>query len=52
MSQQIQVISESPVVKRLMWGGLLALVGAVASVVAHRLAARIWWQLFEEEPPE
>lgn len=43
---------ENEVLKRLLWSGLLATVGALASVVAHRAAARIWLRLFGEEPPE
>lgn len=39
-------------IKRLMWSGLLAGVGALASVVAHRLATQVWLRLFDEEPPE
>jgi hypothetical protein len=45
-------MSESPVVKRLMWSGLLAGLGAVASVATTRLAALIWKRAFGEEPPE
>jgi hypothetical protein len=43
---------ENDVIKRLMWSGLLAGVGALSSVIAHRLAARVWQRLFDEEPPE
>jgi len=43
---------ENDVIKRLMWSGLLAGAGALASVVAHRLAARVWVALLGEEPPE
>jgi hypothetical protein len=43
---------ENDVVKRLMWSGLLAGLGALASVIAHRVAARVWVRLFGEEPPE
>lgn len=43
---------ENEVIKRLMWSGLLAGVGALASVVAHRLATQVWLRLFDEEPPE
>jgi hypothetical protein len=43
---------ESEVVKRLMWSGLLAAVGLLASAVAQRFAARVWVALFGEEPPE
>jgi hypothetical protein len=43
---------ENEIVKRLMWSGLLAATGALASVVANRLAVVIWRRLFDEEPPE
>ncbi len=39
-------------VKRLMWSGLLAGLGALSSLVAQRAAAIVWRRLFEEEPPE
>jgi hypothetical protein len=45
-------VSESPLVKRLMWSGLLAGLGAVASVATTRVAALIWKRAFGEEPPE
>jgi hypothetical protein len=38
--------------KRLMWSGLLAGVGALSSIVAQRVAARVWRSVFGEEPPE
>lgn len=43
---------ENELVKRLMWSGLLAGVGALASIVTQRAAALIWRRLFDEEPPE
>jgi hypothetical protein len=43
---------ESDVVKRLMWSGLLAGIGALTSIVTMRLAAVIWRRVFDEEPPE
>jgi hypothetical protein len=43
---------ESDIVRRLVWAGLLAGTGALASIVAHRLSTAIWWRLFNEEPPE
>ena len=39
-------------VKRLAWAGLLAGVGALASIVTTRLAAVIYRQVFGEDPPE
>ena len=39
-------------VKRLMWSGLLAGVGALSSIIAQRVATRVWQRLFDEEPPE
>ena len=38
--------------KRLMWSGLLAGLGALAGMVTERLAARVWQRVFDEEPPE
>jgi hypothetical protein len=43
---------ESDLVKRLMWSGLLAGIGAVASIATQRLAVMIWMRAFGEEPPE
>jgi hypothetical protein len=40
------------IVKRLVWTGLVAGTGALASVVAMRLSAAIWRQIFDEDPPE
>jgi hypothetical protein len=45
-------VKEGEVVKRLMWSGLLAGIGAISSVVAQRAAAVVWRRLFDEEPPE
>ena len=45
-------MSESPLVKRLMWSGLLAGLGALASVATTRAAALIWKRAFGEAPPE
>lgn len=37
--------------KRLMWSGLLAGVGALSTIVAHRIAEAIWIRVFDEDPP-
>ena len=43
---------QNELVKRLMWSGLLAGLGAVASVATMRLATVIWRRLYGEDPPE
>jgi len=43
---------ENDTVKRLMWSGLLAGMSALSSIVAHRVAGKVWMRLFDEEPPE
>jgi hypothetical protein len=43
---------ENEMMKRLVWSGLLAGLGALASVVTTRVAATIWRRAFGEEPPE
>jgi hypothetical protein len=43
---------ENEMVKRLMWSGLLAGLGAASSVLVQRIAAQVWRRLFDEEPPE
>ena len=43
---------DNDIVRKLIWTGLLAATGALASVVAHRLSATIYERMFNEEPPE
>jgi hypothetical protein len=43
---------DNAVMKRLMWSGLVAGVGALAAVAANRVAAVIWRRVFDEDPPE
>lgn len=45
-------LMENDMVKRLMWSGLLAGLGALSSIVAQRTAALVWRRFFDEEPPE
>jgi hypothetical protein len=45
-------MTDNDVVKRLIWAGLLAGLGALASVVTSKLAAVIWRRAFGEDPPE
>jgi hypothetical protein len=43
---------EGDLVKRLMWSGLLAGLGALASIATTRVATVIWRRAFGEDPPE
>jgi hypothetical protein len=45
-------MSDNDMVKRLVWAGLVAGVGAVASIVTTRVAAMIYRRAFGEDPPE
>jgi len=45
-------MTESPLVKRLLWSGLLAGCGALASLASTRLASLVWRRVFDEDPPE
>jgi hypothetical protein len=45
-------MTESPLIKRLLWSGLLAGIGALATLVSTRVATIIWTRVFGEEPPE
>ena len=42
---------DNDIVKRLMWGGLLAGVGALTTIVATKIATEIWLRVFKEDPP-
>lgn len=46
------LMAESDLVKRLVWSGLLAGIGALASIATQRIATMIWVRAFGEEPPE
>jgi hypothetical protein len=43
---------DNELVKRLVWSGLLAGFGALASIAASRAAALTWRRIFDEDPPE
>ena len=43
---------ENEIVRRLIWSGLLAATGAVASLLAHRASTVIWMRVFHEDPPD
>jgi hypothetical protein len=41
----------STVLRKLLWTGLYGALGAAATIVSRRTAARIWRTLTGEEPP-
>ena len=43
---------DNDLVKRLVWSGMLAGVGALTTIVANRIATAIWVKLFDEDPPD
>ena len=43
---------QSDIMRRLIWAGMLAATGALATVAAHRLSEVIWRRVFNEDPPE
>jgi hypothetical protein len=45
-------MTDNDMVKRLAWAGLVAGMGALASIVTTRLAAVIYRRAFGEDPPE
>jgi hypothetical protein len=45
-------MSDNDLVKRLAWSGMVAGVGALASIATTRIAAMIFRRIFGEDPPE
>ena len=43
---------DNELTKRLLWSGLLAGLGALASIATTKVASLIWRRVFGEDPPE
>ena len=43
---------DNEIVRRLLWAGMMAAAGALATVLANRVAAAVWVRVFGEDPPE
>ena len=43
---------DNDMVKRLIWAGLVAGLGAIASIATTRAATMIWRRIYGEDPPE
>jgi len=52
LSDRIQAMQNNEMVKRLIWSGLLAGLGALASIATTRAAGMIWRRIYGEDPPE
>jgi AcrR family transcriptional regulator len=49
---RVPALMQNELVKRLVWSGLLAGLGAIATIATTRIATAIWVRLFDEDPPE
>jgi hypothetical protein len=38
--------------KRLLWSGMLAGIGALSTILANKIATKLWIRIFDEDPPE
>ena len=47
-----RVAGDNDLVKRLLWNGLVAGIGALAAIAANRVAATVWRRVFDEDPPD
>jgi len=45
-------MARDDIAKRLIWSGLVAGLGALASIATTRAAAMIWRRIYDEDPPE
>jgi len=43
---------DNEIVKRLVWSGLLAATGALASIIAARGASILYRRIYDEDPPD
>jgi hypothetical protein len=43
---------DNEITKRLVWSGLLAAFGALASIAATRVAGIVYRRIFNEDPPD
>ena len=43
---------DNEIVRRIVWSGLLAATGALASILAARVAAVVYRRVIDEDPPD
>lgn len=42
---------QNDIVKKLVWSGIMAGVGAIVAIAARKIAEQIWIRVFNEPPP-
>ncbi len=47
-----QPVPQNEMMKRLLWSGLIAAIGAIATIAANRVATAVWRRLYDEDPPD
>jgi hypothetical protein len=50
-NERLPAAMQNDIVKKLVWSGILAGVGAVAAIAARKVAEQIWIRVFNEPPP-
>jgi hypothetical protein len=50
-NERLPAVMQNDVVKKLVWSGIMAGVGAIAAIAARKVAEQIWIRVFDEEPP-
>lgn len=50
-NERLPAPMQNDIVKKLVWGGIMAGVGAVAAIAARKVAEQIWIRVFNEPPP-
>jgi hypothetical protein len=48
----VPALMQNDLVKRLVWSGLVAGLGALATIATTRIATLIWVKIFDEDPPD
>ena len=48
----VKAVMDNDLVRRLTWSGMLTVSGALATLIASRLAAVAYRRIFNEDPPD
>lgn len=50
-NERLPALMQNEMVKKLVWSGVMAGVGALSAIVARKVAEQIWIRIFNEPPP-